>query len=173
MKRRTSRVNATAALSSMKIFQSLWKTLLCCGWLLFWLSLLLPMNTSLGGLTDAGKPYYGFLNLYYSIISIVILPMLIFDYQGASFALYTFLKAGLGICNLLMMFGIPILLFTNRVNKFARLVGVSCAVYVCIIGTIDSWHFYPIRYGHYVWCLSFVIMAFALTQKVNNKDALS
>lgn len=157
----------------MKIFQSLWKTLLCCSWLLFWLSLFLPVNRSLGGLTDVGRPYYGFLNLFYSIVSIIILPTLIFDFKDASFALNIFSAAVLGICNLFVIFGVPVLLFTNRANKFAQYIAVSCAIYVCIFGTIISWHFYPIRYGHYVWCLSFIIMAFALTLKVKNKNALS
>lgn len=146
------------------------KFLLTVGWLLFWLSLFTPVNTSIGGLTDAGKPYYGFLNLFYSIISIFIFPMLIFDHQDTSFALGVIANAGVGICNILMIFAVPFLIYSNTKKNIVKYIAVGCALYICTIGTVVSWHFYPIRYGYYIWCLSFIIVAFAFIVKAKTMN---
>jgi hypothetical protein len=135
------------------------KILLFIGWMFFWLSIFLPINTSLGGLTDVGKSYYGFLSLFYSISSIFVLPTLI--------------MSGLGICNLLIMFVTPAFFFVKKMNRFAKYLMVTCTIYVCIAGTIVSYHFYPILYGHYIWCLSFVIVAVALNLKIDKQNFLS
>ncbi len=149
------------------------RLLLLIGWLVFWLSLFMPVNTSLGGLTDAGRPYYGFLSLFYSIISVFILPMLIFDHQDSSFVLGIIAMAGVGICNILMIFVVPFLIYSNQTKNFIKHTAIGCAVYICTVGTMVSWHFYPIRYGHYFWCVSFVIVAVALGFDLKKQNAFS
>ncbi|MDQ3180107.1 MAG: hypothetical protein M3Q33_06265, partial [Acidobacteriota bacterium] len=111
------------------------RLLLLIGWLVFWLSLFMPVNTSLGGLTDAGRPYYGFLSLFYSIISVFILPMLIFDHQDSSFVLGIIAMAGVGICNILMIFVVPFLIYSNQTKNFIKHTAIGCAVYICTVGT--------------------------------------
>ncbi len=157
----------------MKTLSKYQKILLFIGWMLFWLSLFLPINTSLGGLTDVGKSYYGFLSLFYSISSVFVLPTLIFGNENLSLVAGIILMSGLGICNLLIMFVTPTLLFVKKMNSFAKYLMITCAIYVCIAGTVVSYHFYPILYGHYIWCLSFVIVAVALNLKIEKQNFLS
>ena len=128
------------------------------------------MNTSRGGLTDAGRSYIGFLNLFYSIISILILPTLVADHKDLSL---TILTAGVGVCNLLMIFAVPVLAYFKKINKFAKYVMLACAIYVCIVGTAINYHFYPILFGHFIWCLAFVIVAIAASLKIKNQNVLS
>lgn len=165
-------------IKSLPIF---WKILFFSGWIIFWLSMILPVNTSVGGLTDAGRPYRGFLNLFYSIISIIVIPEEIIlgilnpkEYllkDNLSNTLGIFMMAGVGICNLLMIFSPLIWRFNLKLNLTKYLI-IACAAYVCIIGMVVSYHFYPIRYGHYVWCLSFIITACAFWAKAKYKNAL-
>ena len=138
----------------------MWKILFIIGWLLFWFSLFLPMNTSIGGLTDAGKPYFGFVNLFYSIVSILIVPEEIIlgilnpdEYlsgNNLSNFLGIFMTAGVGVCNLIMIFSPLIVWFNFKKNALVSSIMIVCALYICTIGSIVSHHFYPIRYGHFV-----------------------
>ncbi len=146
----------------MKSSQIIWKILAVFGWTVFWLTLYLPVNTSLGGITDAGTPYNGFLNLFYSIVAIIMFPMAILNIgEDFSFSLNMILIAGIGICNLVMIFS-PLIIFFRFKNKFLnKWLMIFCAVYICVIGSIINYHFSPICYGHYVWCLSFIIAATA------------
>jgi hypothetical protein len=153
----------------MKVILSLPKILLFAGWLLFWWSLSLPFNTSLGGITDAGRPFYGELNLFYSIVALFIIPEAVTSGDG----LFIIPLAGVGICNLAMIFS-PAIWFVNFKNKFlAKYLMAVCAVYACLIGSMLSYHFYPVRYGHYIWCLSFITVAYAFALKIIYKDAFS
>jgi hypothetical protein len=149
--------------------QIIWKCFLVFGWAIFWLSLFLPVNTSLGGLTDAGRPYYGFLNLFYSIVAILIIPTAILNAgKDFSFSLNMVLTAGVGVCNLVMIFSPLILLFRFRIQFLTKWLMVFCAVYSCVVGSSISYHFYPIRYGHYIWCLSFIIEAVAFNLRFDD-----
>jgi hypothetical protein len=158
----------------MKVILFLPKILLAAGWLLFWWSLVLPFNTSLGGLNNAGTPQFGFLNLFYSIVSIMVVIPVVFNQQdGLAFVLSTILNAGVGICNLVMIIS-PLIWLADFKNKFlAKYFMVVCAVYVCLFGTVVNYHFYPLRHGHYIWCLSFITVAYAFVLKIINKNALS
>ena len=149
------------------------RILLFIGWLLFWLSLFLPVNTSRGGLTDTGRSYVGFINLFYSIGSIFVLPSLVFDHKDSSFVFSTILMSGVGICDLLMIFAAPVLLFVKKTNSFTKYIMTFCAVYICTAGTVANYHFRPILYGHYVWCSSFIIVAIALYLKITNTNDFS
>ena len=141
------------------------------------------MNTSLGGLNNAGTPYDGVINLFYSILSILIIPEQIVlvilkpdEYNAGedlSNTVSFFMMAGVGICNLLMIFAPLFLLLKNYKNQLVSKVMIACALYICIIGTMANYHFYPIRYGHFVWCMSFLIVAGAFFIRANYKDAFS
>jgi hypothetical protein len=143
----------------------LYKILFFTGWILFWVSLFLPVNTSLGGLTDAGKPFDGFITLFYSIVALYALPEVVVHRENVPFIL---LMAGIGICDLIMIFSPLLLLLKRRQSVFFKYLMAVCAVYICIFGSIISYHFYPIRYGHYVWCLSFIITALAFILKYDD-----
>ncbi|HEX7958050.1 MAG TPA: hypothetical protein VF508_13970, partial [Pyrinomonadaceae bacterium] len=43
------------------------KGLLLTGWGMFLFSIFLPVNVSIGGLTDPGQSHHGFINLMYSL----------------------------------------------------------------------------------------------------------
>jgi hypothetical protein len=49
------------------------KELLLVGWAMFVLSIFLPVNISIGGLTDPGQSHFGFINIMYSLFSFVII----------------------------------------------------------------------------------------------------
>ena len=152
-------------MTEVKHSQAVWNILFFIGWVMFWWSLFLPVNTSIGGLTDAGRPYYGFLHLFYSIVALYAVPAAVLRWNDLPFMTA---MAGVGICNLIMIFSPLLLLLKRKKSVFFKYLMPVCAVYICIFGTIVSYHFRPIRYGHYVWCLSFIIAAFAFILKYDD-----
>lgn len=133
--------------------------------------MILPMNTSAGGLTDAGRPYPGFLNFFYSIIAIlVVVPEIFSPKDGLFYTLRTILEVGVGFSNLLLIFSPAGFLLNSKNEVYLKYLMAGCAVYICTIGSMLSYHFYPIRYGHYIWCLSFILVAFSLFIKGRTKN---
>jgi hypothetical protein len=61
---------------------------------------------------------------------------------------------------------------TGRKALWARNVMVVAALYVCTVGFVFFRNF-PLLYGHYVWCLSFVAVAVALAAKVKQQHWLA
>jgi hypothetical protein len=149
--------------------------LLLAGWGMFLLSMVLPVNVSIGGLTDPGQLHFGFINLMYSLFSFAII-FGVFEGLPAHVdvieALDLLCLMGLGLCNLLILFSPITLGLSGRKAIWARNVTVVAALYVCTAGFVFFRNF-PLLYGHYVWCLSFVAVAVALAAKVKQEHRLA
>src|SRR5262247_2885327 len=136
------------------------KTLTISGWALFVLSIFLPINMSTGGLTDPGEPHSGFIRLFYSL---AIIYSIFFEehYWGNVYEqLDIILMAGLGLCNLVILLSPISLFFKSRKRRLIKFLMTITAIYVCTVGFI-VYRNLPLLYGHYVWCLSSVIIAVA------------
>ncbi len=147
------------------------KTLLLIGWAMFLLSCFLPVNISIGGLTDPGQAHVGFINLMYSFFSFAI----IFEGFGSEDVVGKFdliSLVGLGVCNFLMLISPAMLWLKGRKIVWARNIMIVAVLYVCTVGFIFFRNF-PLLYGHYVWCLSFVVAAIALIAKVKEEIRLT
>jgi hypothetical protein len=151
------------------------KGLLLTGWGMFLFSIFLPVNVSIGGLTDPGQPHYGFINLMYSLFSFAII-FEVFEGLPAHVdvieALDLICLMGLGLCNLLILVSPITLGLSGRKAIWARNVMVVAALYVCTFGFVFFRNF-PLLYGHYVWCLSFVAVAVAQAAKVKQQRWLA
>ena len=149
--------------------------LLWVGWWMFFISNFLPVNVSIGGLTDPGQSHLGFINLMYSFFSIAA----VFEvFQGVPEhidvfdALDLLSLMGLGLCNLLILVSPINLGLAGRKARWSRNLMIVAALYVCTIGFVFYRNF-PLRYGHYVWCLSFLTVALALIAKVKQEHKLA
>lgn len=144
------------------------KTLLLIGWTIFLLSCFLPVNISIGGLTDPGQPHLGFINLMYSLFSFGII-IEGFRFEDIVEALDILSLVGLGLCNVLLLISPAMLLLKDRKAVWARNMMILAALYVCTVGFIFFRNF-PLLYGHYVWCLSFVVVAVAFNRSEENQE---
>jgi len=98
---------------------------------LYRISIFLPMNISIGGLTDAGKPHYGIIRLFYSVAMIY---SIFFEKHGWGIRkemLDIILMAGLGLCNFAIFLSPITLLFQGRKLHIIRSVRTVAAIYVC------------------------------------------
>ena len=142
---------------------------------MFFISNFLPVNVSIGGLTDPGQSHLGFINLMYSLFSVAVI-FKIFEGLPKHIDVFETLDIiclmGLGLCNLLLLVSPISLGLAGRTGRWSRNLMVLAALYVCTIGFIVYRNF-PLRYGHYVWCLSFLIVAVALIAKVKQEGRLS
>lgn len=134
---------------------------LLIGWSIFLLTMILPVNVSIGGLTDPGQPHSGFINVFYSFLCIVIIISEGLKWDDRREALTIILDAGLGVFNFLMLIAPSFLLLRGKKAEVAQSVMIVAAIYVCTAGFV-VYRMFPLLYGHYVWCLSFIIVALAL-----------
>jgi hypothetical protein len=118
------------------------------------------LNISIGGLTDAGKPHYGIVGLFYSIAMIHSIFFEMQSWGNSREELDMVLMTGLGLCNILIFLSPISLLLSGWKARLARCVMTVAATYVCIFGFV-AYRDFPRLYGYYVWCLSFVIVAVA------------
>jgi hypothetical protein len=149
--------------------------LLWVGWWMFFISNFLPVNVSIGGPTDPGQSHLGFINLMYSLLSFVAV-FEVFEGPPGHVDVFKALDLvclmGLGLCNLLILFSPIGLVLAGRKARWSRNLMVLAALYVCTVGFVVYRNF-PLRYGHYVWCLSFLIVAAALIVKVKQERKLA
>jgi len=123
---------------------------------MFWLSFLLPMSASSGE-----QPHRGFTHVFFSFISIYVI------FTGLNWSdkqeALKFLGLGLLALSYLLMFIAPAFLWLrDRKAKWARWAMICAACYVSLVAVF----LIPkLLYGYYVWCLSFVIVAAALSKK--------
>lgn len=147
--------------SMLSIYKLSGRSLLIIGWTIFLISLFLPSSLSNGGLTDAGKSFLGFINLFYSFIAIgVVFEGLHSQNKKETFDILS--HAILGLLNLIMIFVPALLLLSGKSVLWAQRIMFVGALYVCTIGFVVMRH-WQLRYGHFVWCLSFIIVAVALS----------
>jgi hypothetical protein len=136
------------------------KVLTISGWALFLLSIFLPINRSIGGLTDPGESHYGILGLFYSLAMIYSIFFEKYDWGNGKEMLFMFFMAGLGLCNLVILLSPISLLLQDQKRSLIKYLMTFTAIYVCTIGFVVYKNL-PLLYGHYIWCLSFVIIAVA------------
>jgi hypothetical protein len=151
------------------------KGLLLVGWVMFLLSLFLPVNVSIGGLTDPGQSHLGFINLFYSFFAVAA----VFEVLGGipshvdvPEVIDLACMVGLGLCNLLLLVSPMTISLTGSWAGRARLTMVFAALYVCTVGFF-VYRTFPLRYGHYVWCLSFMVVAVAFIAKLKQERRLA
>jgi hypothetical protein len=135
--------------------------LLLIGWAMFIVAIFLPVNVSIGGLTDAGRPHIGLINLFYSFACIYIIPFEGLPWNNLRETANIFMEAGLGICNFLLLLSPAVLWLKGKKAVWAGRLMIVATLYVCTIGFVVYRNF-PLLYGHYVWCLSFIVVAVAL-----------
>jgi hypothetical protein len=130
------------------------------GWALFVLSIFLPINISIGGFTEPGEPHSGFIGLIYSLAMIYSIFFEEPYWGNRQKMLDIILMAGLGLCNLVILLSPISLFFKSRKPRLIKFVMTITAIYVCTIGFV-VYRNLPLLYGHYIWCLSSVIIAIA------------
>ena len=129
----------------------------CCT---FIISLFLPMNVSIGGLTEAGASHSGFIGFFYSVGMIYGLLLESNHWANKREMLDAWLMAGLGLCNLAILLSPLSLWLPQKYQPWVRLLLTLSAIYICTIG-FEIYRYFPLRYGHYIWCLSALIVALA------------
>lgn len=146
------------------------KMLFRVGWAIFWLSCFLPASFIDKGPYHRAEVNYGFAPLFYSVVIIhltlirvvtAIAPLESPPWQGAAEFFRDLGAAIIGLCNLLMLISPGLLWLKGGKATWARRSMVLAAVYVCTLGFLVFRNL-TLLYGHYVWCLSFVVVATAL-----------
>ncbi len=142
----------------MKLIPSLSKcTLLISGWVLFLLSWFLPRSIRYDDAFSEDGIVWGWSKVFYSFLSI----MAVFEktsWDNIQVTFYVLAYSIIGLLNILMLV-VPALLFLK--GKSASAIITFGALYICTIGFLIE-RGDPLLFGHYVWCLSFIVVAATL-----------
>jgi hypothetical protein len=126
------------------------------GWALFWLSFVLPMSASTGA-----QPHRGFTHVFFAFLSVYLIVTQL-DWSNREEILELFGMSFFAFAYLLMFVAPSFLWLKNRKAKWAQW-GMICAA--CYASFVGVFLIPKLLYGYYVWCLSFVVVAAALSKK--------